>query len=324
MTMAQIARLAGVSRTAVSAVLNKRQGTTRLKPETRQRIETLLRQTRYRPSSVGKALVLRRSLLVGVMAQEVGWSFMPQALQGIEDFAEDRGCGVLVMTGRHEPQREERVLEFLLERRTDGIILAPLSGMSSRMRELLIEKKTPIVYLFHEPADPLPGARAVRVDEVRLGQLAVQHLLEKGHRHIACIGMPPEIRQGIDLAAQAVPDAAVEHWEWETPRPEAPPGFHRWRQADPQPTAVFVRGDEHACAFMNLALRFGFKVPDDLAIIGVDDLPPARDAVVPMTTISQPKYEQGFQAAKLLFDLMDGKPRNNVILKPELVPRQST
>lgn len=134
------------------------------------------------------------------------------------------------------------------------------------------------------------------------------------------------MRQGIDGASQALhTPPLIEHWSHDRlaryPMEEV---FGRWLATTRRPTALFFNGDHMACSFMNLALRRGLRIPQDVAILGVDDAPQSAEAVVPLTTVAQPKYEQGQMAARILFDLIDGRPPRQVIFQPELIIRSST
>ncbi len=324
LTMDDIARLANVSRTAVSVVLNNRKGTTRLGAATRKRIETILAETKYRPNPMGTALVTQRSMLIGVAIPEIEFSFVPQAIQGIEDLAEDRGYGVLMMTTRGIIAREEQVLRFMLERGVDGMILGPLTGPSDNLRQLLVARNTPVTYMFGPPANPLPNSRSVSVDGHKLGYLGMKHLLDRGHRHIAHISMSPSVYEGIAKACgECADESTVEQWDW-TPSDPIEDLVERWQACSKRPTAVFFQGDQYACKFMHIAIRNGIKVPEELAILGTDDLQLAKEAVVPLTTVLQPKYEQGHEACRILFELMGGNDADSTVFPPELVVRQST
>jgi LacI family transcriptional regulator len=306
-------------------VLNNKRGTIRLNENTRRKIEAVLRKTRYRANTVGKALALGRSLVIGVIVQEIDHSFTPQALQAIEDFTESHGYGVLLMTTRHDPARKDQVLEFMLERRVDGIIYGDWSGLSEKIRHTLIEKNIPLAYLFQHPEDPLPRSGFACVDGTQIGYLAARHLLEQGHRHILCVGTIESIQEGIRRAASEVPGRKnFEPWAWPTPVPDGRDAFEHWLGLQPRPTAIFIYGDEYACQIINLATRQGIKIPDDLALVGIDDVPAAAQAVIPLTTISQPKYEQGLAAVQILFDMIEGKAPQNLVLQPKLVKRQTT
>jgi LacI family transcriptional regulator len=324
-TMQEIATLAGVSRTAVSAVLNNVRGTIRLNEETRRKIESVLRKTNYRANTVGKALALGRSLVIGVIVTEIDRSFTPQALQAIEDFTEKSGYGVLLMTTRNDPARSDQVMEFMLERRVEGIIFGDWSGLSEKIRNTLIEKNIPLTYLFQHPENQLPRSGYVCVDPHQVGYLAVRHLLDLGHRHIVCAGVGDRVQEGIRQAASEVTTSKkIETWPWQTSTPDGREPFEHWLRTKPRPTAMFIQSDEFACQIINLAIRQGIQIPRDLALVGVDDIPAAAQAAIPLTTISQPKYEQGLAAIQTLFDLIEGKPPQNLILKPTLVKRQTT
>ncbi len=126
--------------------------------------------------------------------------------------------------------------------------------------------------------------------------------------------------EGINpIAARRKNRLTVEHWPAITPQET----FERWQNADPRPTALFTY-DEFACPFMNIALRHNIRIPQDLALIGIDDIPAAAQAIVPLTTVCQPKYEQGQSAVQVLFELIDGKKAHDRILQPTLIQRQTT
>lgn len=323
--MQEIARLAGVSRTAVSAVLNNKRGTIRLNEGTRQRIETILQKNNYRVNTFGKALALGQSFLIGVIVPEISLSFIAQALQAIEDFASKRNYGVLLMTSRHDSDRKNRVLDFMLERRVDGIIIGDLSEINEKKRRDLIEKNIPVSYLFQYPKNPLPRSGYVCSDADMIGYMGIRHLLDLGHRHIACVGLIREVQKGVHRAISKVSGRKkIENWPWESPCISDNNTFSRWFNSVSRPTAMFFFGDEYACQILHLALRQGIKIPQDLALVGIDNVPLATQAAIPLTTINQPKYEQGWAAAEVLFDLIDGKPGKQVVFPPELIIRQTT
>jgi LacI family transcriptional regulator len=231
------------------------------------------------------------------------------------------------MTSRHNADRQEQILEFMLERRVDGIIYADWTGMSEKIRRSLIGKNIPVAYLFQYPENQLPRSGYSCVNAEQVGYLAIRHLLDSGHRHIACVGVNKLLRQCVRQALVKVKvhgRKKIEYWPWESPCLSEKSTFDRWLESTPRPTALFFFGDEVACQILNLAVRHGIKIPQDLALIGVDDIPQAAQAAIPLTTVSQPKYQQGWAAAEILFDLIDGKPGREVIFQPELIRRQTT
>jgi DNA-binding LacI/PurR family transcriptional regulator len=322
MTMQHIAELAGVSRPAVSAVLNNRWKQVRIKKETRDKILNILQKTHYRPSSLGTALVRQRSMLIGVMISSVDFAFVPKALQAIEDGAESKGYGVVVMTSRTNPDRQEQILRFMQARHVDGLIFSPLQGVTPppALAEW-VAQGIPAVQLFGLSVPGLPKIPSVCTDGEEVGRLGIRHLLERGHRHIVTAGgLMKCVIEGIDpIAGRRKNRIKVEHWPATTPQET----FDRWQNAHPRPTALFTI-DEFACPFMSIALRHGIRIPQDLALIGIDDIPAAAQAIIPLTTVCQPKYEQGQSAVQALFDLIDGKKVHDRILQPTLIQRQTT
>lgn len=317
MTMQRIAELAGVSRGAVSAVLNNRWRELRLTEQTRDKIEAVLKKNRFQPHSAGKALAFRRSFVIGMVVEEINFSFLPEALQGVEDFTEQRGYGLLLMTTRRKADRVEQVLNFLLARNVDGIILGPGVKISRTMQTTLAGQNIPVVFLGHSE----DKTRFACVDGFQIGYLGIRHLLDRGHRRVACWNMPDWIKEGIEQGVlESQEDIQITHWPFCTYQEI----LDRWSSAHPRPTALFINGDEMACKVLNRAVRQGINMPEELAIMGIDDIPAAAEAVIPLTTISQPKREQGLAVAQIVFDLIEGKPGKNIILKPKLVVRETT
>lgn len=324
-TMQGVADLAGVSRTAVSAVVNNKHGTIRLTKATRQKIEKVLRETNYRANVVGKALALGRSLVIGVVVPRINMSFIPQTLQAVEDYTERRNYGVLLMTNRQDKNRRKHIVDYMLERKVDGIIYGDWAGIDSNNRKRLRRENVPIAYLFQYPDHPLPRSGYACTNAEQIGYLAIRHLLDLGHRHIAHSDMHKGVQVGIQKATAEVSGRKkVEQWSWSSPNLLEKKIFERWLKSKNRPTALFLNGDELTCQILNQALRKGIRIPKELALVGIDDIPMAAQAVVPLTTVSQPKYEQGWAAAEILFDLIDGKAGKNVIFPPKLIRRQTT
>jgi LacI family transcriptional regulator len=323
--MREIAALAGVSRTAVSAVLNDKCGTIRLAKTTRQKIESVLRETNFRASAVGRGLALGRSLLIGMLIQDVEYSVIPQVVQGVEDAAEARNYGLLLMSHHGRPQREREVLEFMRARRIDGVLLGAARKEVTSGLQFLQEHRIPAVFLFQRNLPTTPRARFVCSDGSLVGYLAVRHLLEKGHRHVAVVGADEWVFEGVRRAEKECPDPKrIERWTESLDSSTCPAILDHWLGADPRPTAMFIRSDAHACHLMNLAVRKGIRIPQDLALIGVDNIPMGEQAVVPLTTIGHSPYLQGRHACEILFDLIQGGQGRDIIFPPELIVREST
>jgi len=317
MTIREIAELAGVSNAAVSAVLNNRWKQIRLTEQTRDKIAAVIKKTRFQPNTAGQALVCRRSFVMGMIVEKIHFSFLPEALEGVEDLTEQKGYGLLKMTTRKDPARQERVLNYLLARNVEGMLLGPGITIPPTFLEILAARDIPVVHMGQSPE----GKSFACVDGAQIGYLGMRHLLERGHRHVACWGTSPLIHQGIDRAiSESGREVRIAHWLFCDPMES----MDQWFDATDRPTAIFVGSDDIASRILHRAIRQGVKIPDELALVGVNDTQAAVEAAIPLTTVSQPKYEQGQAATQLLFDLMEGKPAQSVVLQPHLVVRETT
>ena len=329
-TMSDIAALAGVSRSAVSAVLNNRTKDIRVSEDTRNRIEKIEQQTAFRSNAFGKALASGKSNLIALIVQDITDSFVPQCIEAIEDVAEDLGYGVLLMTTRNaDKSRQNNLMNFVTNKWVDGIVLMTECDTDQNTRVFLEQRKVPIVYLGHQPKDAFAHSGSTRVNGASIGYLGSRHLILKGHKHIACIGMTNWIKEGITNAADenAAESSNIEFEYWSCDYSSVAPMkeiLDRWSKTSQRPTALFFNGDNLACDFINLAVRAGIKIPDDLALLGVNDLPEAEKAIYPLSTIRQPKYNQAEIACKLIFDMIEGKPPQQILLEPELIVRETT
>jgi len=325
-TMKRIAQLAGVSRAAVSAVVNDNySGSIRVGKKTQEHIKSILLQTNYRPNAIGIALISGKSSLIGLVVENVSSSFIPEFIEAIEDEAEVRHYGIILVSTRGNPGREHDSLEFMLEKQVDGLILtSPNEMVENNIREQLSRRNIPVIHLSYLADNPLEKAGSVVVDPASIGQIGLEHLLDLGHKHIVCAQFTGRlIRSAEEVSGKT--DAIVEFWSDNTtisdPMREI---FNRWTNTKTQPTAFFINGDQQAIIFMNEAIRAGVRIPQDLSVIGIDDIPEASQAIVPLTTVFQPKYEQGQAAARLLFSMLDGEKPKNVVLQPKLIVRDST
>jgi LacI family transcriptional regulator len=324
LTMKEIAHLAGVSQTAVSAVLNNKRGTIRLSETTRQKIEKVLKEHNYRPNTAGKSLALGRSLMIGMVVTNITSSFIPQVIEAVEDCSQKHGYGLLLMTSRNDSKRQDEIIDFMLERGVEGVLLNLAEEGKERSEEKLIANRIPYVSLFNQPKKIRPGVGYVYVDGFKVGYLATKHLLKKGHRKLLMVNSCPNTNTGMEKAI--VESGEKVQIEYDTMGEDNREEWiiEQWRKSKNPVTAMFIRGDECACRVMNVAMRNDIHIPQDLAIIGVDDISAATRAVVPLTTISQPKYELGEKACGMLFDMIEGRAGKECVFLPKLIVRQST
>jgi LacI family transcriptional regulator len=325
-TLALIAEEAGVSQATVSKVLN---GRTDVAPATRERVEGLLKSHNYLAPGGRRA---RRSGLIDLVIGGLDSPWAIEILRGVESECADRGVGAVVSLVRDEDARPPSRTSLPALHHSDGVILVT-SRMTHKQREQLERAGVALVVI--DPVN-LPDSDIVSVGATNWagGLAATEHLLSLGHRRIAVIGGPREM-----LCSQARIDgyrAALERAGIEIDRRLIRYGDFRhegaFRQSqdlldleDP-PTAIFAGSDQQAMGTYEAARQAGLRVPQDLSVVGFDDLPMCEWLSPPLTTVRQPLEEMGRTAARTLFQLLDGQSlvSTRVELATELRVRHST
>ncbi|MBN8882254.1 MAG: LacI family DNA-binding transcriptional regulator [Salana multivorans] len=336
-SVTDVARLAGVSVGTVSNVLN-RPG--RVSPATRERVERAIAQLEFVPSGSARQLRAGVAQSVGAVVLDLGNPFFTAVTRGIEDRLTPEGIALIVASSDELPSRESERLVLLEQHGVRGILVTPSSDDLDQY-EALRRRGTPVVLM---DAGLGTGFPTVAVDDVLGGRLAVQHLLDLGHRRIAVVTGPSTIRQCVDRvvgARLAVADAGLDPDEVlvEVPVPalnadEGEEVAHRLlaRQEQWRPTGIFCVNDLLALGALRTLLRAGVSVPGQMAVVGYDDVPFASMLMVPLTTIRQPTHQIGWSAADLLLTLNAsdagaddaGRPAPEVQFAPELVVRLSS
>lgn len=331
-TSHDVARLAGVSRTTVSLVLNDVPGA-RISPETRRRVLEAARQLGYRPNAAARSLASQRALTVGLVLchppEHVYTDpFLPQVILGISGVLRDTDYRLLV-----EPAPDPQGTDYLAlaeEKRIDGFLISGPRVDDTALLKLQ-QDKFPVVLLGHLPGVDLPS---VDVDNTRAAYTAVQHLIRLGHRRIGIITNGPlrytasqERLAGYRTALERHdipfdPDLVV---EGEFTAASGERAIQRLLQVQPRPTAVFAASDTVAMGVLRVLREAGISVPEEMAVVGFDDIPLAAYVDPPLTTVRLPAYELGREAARLLLAIVERgeAPRQRVLLETSLVVRLS-
>lgn len=325
-----VAALAGVSVGTVSHVLNHPD---RVAPATRERVEAAIAELRFVRSDAARRLREGRSSLVGVVVHDVSNSFFTEAARGVEDRLRAAGCVPMLMSSDAEPERELEALNLLAGMDVRGVVLTP-SAASLDNLAVLTERGARVV-LMDTPSitDALP---TVSGDDVAGARAAIAHLLGLGHRRIGFINGPAVLRQARDRHAgvlAALDAAGFDPAEVLLEREAAVGGKGFTAQAGEvgaadlldavePPTALFCANDQIAIGAMREIRRRGLSIPDDVAIVGYDDVAIARELITPLTSVHVPMYEIGVTAADLL--LTEAAAAQHVTFEPELVVRAST
>lgn len=329
-----VAALAGVSIGTVSNVLNQRDV---VRPATRLKVEQAITELGFVPNGSARQLKAGRSRLVGYVALDAANPFFTDVARGMEETIRDEGLSLFLCNSDHDATREDEYLVDLSELRARGVLITPVDSTNPRLAGLR-ERGIAVVLVDRVVSRAATSWCAVGVDDVQGGELAVEHLIERGHRQVAFVGGPLGLPQVDDRRAGAVeaihragldPDALA---TLETSNLT----FANGRLAGERllglsnrrrPTAVFCANDLVAVGLLQHLTLAGVKVPDDVAIIGYDDIEYAAAAAVPLSSIAQPRRELGRAAVRLLVDEADrstSHEHEQVIFTPELVARAST
>jgi DNA-binding LacI/PurR family transcriptional regulator len=332
-TQRQIAEEVGVSRTTVSLVLNNVSGV-RISPETRQQILEVARRLNYYPDAAARTLVSGRTQTVGfVLCQSphciFADAFLPEVLRGVGEAVQEHGFRVLVHSVS-DVAAPEAYIGLVREKHIDGIILSGPRSDDQQLPRLKAEN-FPVVLLGQLPGSGLPF---VDVDNVSAAKQAVEHLIELRHQRIGMITNAPlaytaardrlaGYRQALKKAGLGYAEELIRYGDFrEESGGEA---MNQLLDLPQPPTAVFVASDLVAFGAMMAIKQHGLTIPDDVALVGFDDVRLAHYVNPPLTTMRLPAYELGYRAATLLTQLAVGEPveEQEILLQTELVVRQS-
>ncbi len=322
-----IARAAQVSYSTVSRALND---SPLVKAETKERIRQVAAEMGYLPSAVARSLVMRRTQTIGVVVSTITDLFFAEVIHAIEETALRCRYNVILTNSGGDPQRELAAIRALCERRVDGMIL--VSGCSRR-KDLCAEHKLDIPMVIINNVHQEHLGYSIEVDNIGGGRQATLHLLELGHRRIAHIAGPSrewdsvERQQGYEQALQAYglePDPMLITRGNSRPRGGIE-AMERLLALPVRPTAIFCYNDATAIGAMRAAYAAGLRIPQDLSVVGFDDIDLAPYLEPPLTTVAQPKREMGARAVEMVLALLSGDQQvEDCVLPSRLVIRGST
>jgi LacI family transcriptional regulator len=326
-----VAAAAGVSLGTVSNVLNHPD---RVAPATRNRVEAAIAELAFVRNEFARSLRAGKSRTLAYVMLDAGNPFFMDVAKGIEQTAEAAGMSLLLCNSDGRDEREAAHLDLLVEQRVHGILITPVDPHDARLGAAA-ESGTPLVIV--DRVTDSQDLCAVAVDDRLGGRLAIEHLIDVGHRRVALVGGPLDIGQVRDRfegARQAFveagfePDDLVPITTTATSVAEGRAAGERLAglRASRRPTAAFCANDLLALGLLQQLIGTGHRVPDDLAIVGYDDIEFASAAAVPLTSVRQPREQLGRRAAELLFDEHErvDHQHEQVVFEPELIARAST
>jgi LacI family transcriptional regulator len=327
-TIKDVARVAGVSPSTVSRALND---SPLIREETKDRIRRIARELGYERNELARGLVKGSFQTLGLLVPDITNPFFAEITRGVGKAAHAAGYGVILCNTEGDPDRERSYISLLRRKRVDGLVIASVTVDAPCLKSLS-RSKTPVVLVSRLSRDlKIPY---VGVDDRLGGRLATEHLVGLGHERLGFIGGPADVQASIDrlaafqevLAENRIPlrKSWVIFTEF-TQRAGYEAGL-RLLGRKRRPTAVFAANDVIALGVLQAAEELGLRIPDDVSLVGYDDISYAALPRIELTTVAQPSFEIGRLAAEWLLALIGGRRKRvySRLLRPELKIRRTT
>ncbi|EIP97890.1 transcriptional regulator [Opitutaceae bacterium TAV1] len=328
LSQAAIARQLQVSRSTVSHVLNGRGHL--IRPETRQKVEDALKASGYQRNGLVRALKTRRSHVVGIIVPEIGRSFFSEIIRAAENEAREHGLQCFLAQSHSDPDVIEKSILTMREYRVDGILITPSSSTANPdLYRQLRKQRFPFVLVdspVHDVEAPFVGN-----DNVEVGRLATEHLLSLGHRRIACIRGYSEADVSVQrlqgfraafAAAGLTPDEALitgDGFRFESGAEATRTLLAARRRHDF--TAVVAPSDHAALGAIQELIRAGFRVPDDISVVGCANVDIAAMSNPPLTTVDQKPGEIGTRAMRALIECIERQTTPEAVASGSSAPK---
>jgi len=327
-TIGEIAKIAGVSKTTVSRVLNNKPD---VDPGTRERIMNLIAEYDYQPNAFAKAITLQKSQHIGLLIpHKAGYvfsnPFYTEVMHGVSTEVDQQDYYLLVCYAH-----EANYLDIYKQKRVDGFVLLSPGSYHKTIIETLNREQVPFVstamisngdHLTYVDVDNFHGAR-----------LVMDHLISLGHKHIAYIGKPSlkssqDRLNGYRAALDEYGFAIDENLILISDTSSVESGHDctlKLLNQEQTPSAIFLANDVMAIGAIQAIQQTGRRVPEDISVVGFDDIPLARYVTPPLTTVRQPAFEKGVHAARMLIEALESEiAPESLILDVELILRSST
>jgi DNA-binding LacI/PurR family transcriptional regulator len=324
-TIVDVAERAGVSKSLVSLVMR---GAPNVSEEKREAVTRAAAEIGYRPNAVARSLVRRRSFVVGVMVSDLHNPFFTEVIDGIEEAARTAGYHALFNTGGRTEAGESEAIDTLLQLRTDGVVMA--GPVLAPRRIAAVAATVPVVVVARHSRSPAHDS--IANDDRLGGRIAVDHLVSLGHRRIAHVDggtgagsgqrragyLAAMERHGLRSSARVVRGAFTEEGGRD--------GVTELLRARDGVTAIFVSNDLAAVGALDALGQHGLRVPEDVSVVGYDNIALAGLGHIDLTSIDQPRRDMGVTAVRLLLERRDEDRRTarHLVAAPSLVVRGST
>lgn len=309
LTIDDVAQRAGVSKSTVSQFLNKRYKY--MSEATKQRIGQVIEELNYQPNGLAKGLKQNRSYMVGVIVANIDYSLSIQCIRAIEKELQDSGIQVIICNADENPEKESKYIEMLVARQVDGLIVFP-TGTNTSAYSRLIENNYPLVFL-----DRLVEGivtQSLLLDNEMAVKIAIQELVQHHHERIALLSLPigvngitprKERLGGYKRAMEEYQLPIKEQYICSAPRDGIATVLKGLLDLPEPPTALLASNDIVLAEILKFANMNSLRIPEDMSVIGIDDAEFAQIYNPVITTITQPAYEMGMQAAKTLLSSIE-------------------
>jgi LacI family transcriptional regulator len=331
-TIKDIARIAKVSHTTVSRALNNK---SRIRNETKERILSIAKELSYRPNFIARSLVMRRTKTLGLVITTIANPFYTELSQGIETTAISLGYNIILCSTNYDLSVEKQYIDMLRSKGVDGIIFTS-AHMGDPNIIGLAEERFPTILVNRRTYHPMVRERIdyIGVDNISGGFLAVEHLIKLGHDRIGVIGGSSESSVGFErleggkkaLTAYGLEVMGDYFLEGDFLKGSGYRGGKEFLEMSRPPTAIFATNDYMALGTYQAIVEEGVKIPEEIALIGFNDIEFTSMKGVELTTIGQKKYEMGALAVKTLVERIEGRkvgPSKEIVLEPELIIRKT-
>ncbi|ERK16988.1 Ribose operon repressor [Pantoea sp. AS-PWVM4] len=326
--MKDVARLAGVSTSTVSHVINNNRF---VSEQVREKVEQAIRSLNYAPSALARSLKINQTRTIGMLLTASNNPFYSEVVRGVENSCYERGYSLILCNTEGDEERMNRSLETLLQKRVDGLLIM---CTETHLPSADILNRYPSIPMVMMDWAPFEGRGDIIQDNALLGgEMATQHLIDRGYRRIACIAGPLDktpARLRLDGFQKAMSNSGLPvlpgyvvdgDFEFQG-------GFNAMNQLlslNPLPEAVFTSNDAMAVGVYHALFQAGLRVPQDIAVMGYDNIELARYLTPPLSTVHQPKDELGELAIDTLIHRMSDPDasQQTLVLTPELVERGS-
>lgn len=321
-----VAQLAHVSIATVSRTINH---VPSVSPKLAKRVREAIRELNYLPNTQARALVSGRSRILGLIVSEITNPFFPELIQRFEDLAVENGYEILIGSTNYEPERMQRCIRRMMERKVDGVAVMTF-GIEQPLLDQLTDRNVPLVFV--DMAPNRPGISILKVDYHRGIRQGVQHLAALGHRRIAFVSGPLRLhsaesrltafRKSLCECGIPVEDNLIIEGDHTMEGGKA--AAEKLRIHDAMPTAIMCSNDMLAIGVLHELSHSGVRVPDEVSIIGFDDIHIASMMIPPLTSIQMSRADLASAAVSALRGHLEGAPRREYTIDTQLVVREST